>query len=98
MKITYLEDSKKFDELIKNKVLVDFYADWCGPCKMLGEVIENSNIDIDCLKVNVDEFRDIAQKYGIMSIPTVILFDNSKEVNKNIGFMDEDELEEFINQ
>ena len=91
MKITYLEDSKKFDELIKNKVLVDFYADWCGPCKMLGEVIENSNIDIDCLKVNVDEFR-------IMSIPTVILFDNNKEVNKNIGFMDEDELEEFINQ
>ena len=96
MKITYLDDSNKFDEFTKNKILVDFYADWCGPCKMLGEVLENVDSDIECLKVNVDEHNALAQKYGVMSIPTVIVFDNNKEIKKNIGFMDEDELKEFI--
>lgn len=96
MKITYLDEEKKFDQFINKKIMVDFYAEWCGPCKMLGEVLKNVDTEIECLKVNVDEFSNIAQKYGVMSIPTIIIFDNNKEIKKNIGFMDEEELIEFI--
>lgn len=98
MKIKYLNNSNFSDEIKDKKILVDFYADWCGPCKMLGEVLENINNDIECLKVNVDEYSNIAQEYGIMSIPTLIIFDNNKEIRKNIGFLDEDELNNFINE
>ena len=87
-----------FNEIIKNKVLVDFYADWCGPCKMLAMEIEKaaSEIDIDIVKVNVDEEEDIARKYGVMSIPTLILFENGQELKKTIGFMPKDKIKEFI--
>lgn len=88
-------DGKDFDEVIKGRVLVDFYADWCGPCKMLGPVLEKIN-DIDIIKVNVDKNEDLARKYGIMSIPCVILFDNGKEIKRNIGFMNEEKVKEFI--
>ncbi len=98
MKITYLEDSKKFEELTKKRVLVDFYADWCGPCKMMSGVLEKVESNMECLKVNVDKFNDLALKYGIMSIPTVIIFQDGKEIKKNIGFMDLEELNNFINK
>ena len=92
--VKYLENN--FDEEVKNKrILVDFYADWCGPCKMMASVLENVE-GIDVLKVNVDNFPDLAQKYGVMSIPTLILFDNNQQVKSNIGFINEDELKEFI--
>lgn len=92
--IKYLENN--FDEEIQNKrLLVDFYADWCGPCRMLGNVLENIN-DIEILKVNVDKFPEIARKYMVMSIPTLLLMDNGKVVKNNVGFMNEDELNEFI--
>ncbi len=97
MKINYLEEDN-FDKMISGKkILVDFYADWCGPCKMLGKVLESSDIDIECLKVNIDKYSDLATKYRVMSIPTVIMFDDGKEIKKNVGFMDEDELKEFVN-
>ena len=74
--IKHYSKEEDFNEIIKNKVLVDFYADWCGPCKMLAMEIEKaaSEIDIDIVKVNVDDEEDIARKYGVMSIPTLILF------------------------
>ena len=92
--IKYLETN--FDEAISNKrILVDFYADWCGPCRMLGSVLENIN-DIEILKVNVDKYPDIAQRYMVMSIPTLLLMDNGTVIKNNVGFMNEEELREFI--
>ena len=96
--IKHYSKEEDFNEIIKNKVLVDFYADWCGPCKMLAIEIEKvaSEIDIDIVKVNVDEEEDIARRYGVMSIPTLILFENGQELKKTIGFMPKDKIKEFI--
>lgn len=94
MIIDYKEND--FNELIKERVLVDFYANWCGPCKMLGPVLEKVSNEIKVVKVNVDENQDLAKKYGVMSIPCVILFDGSKEIKRNVGFMPEGKLREFI--
>lgn len=89
-------DGSNFDEIIKERVLVDFYANWCGPCKMLGPVLEKVSDEIKVLKVNVDDNQELARKYGVMSIPCVILFDNGKEVKRNVGFVSEAKLREFI--
>ena len=96
--IKHYSKEEDFNEIIKNKVLVDFFADWCGTCKMLAMEIEKaaSEIDIDIVKVNVDDEEDIARKYGVMSIPTLILFENGQELKKTIGFMPKDKIKEFI--
>lgn len=91
--IKYLEKKEDFDEIIKNDIIVDFYADWCGPCKMLGTVLEEIE-SFNILKVNVDDFQEIAVKYGVMSIPTLIRFNDGKEIKKIIGFRSKEELEE----
>ena len=97
MEIIHLEEENKFNELIKKeKVLVDFYANWCGPCKMLAPILEKVESDIKVIKVDTDEFEDLSRTYGIMSIPTLILFDKGKEIKKNIGFIGKDELEDFL--
>ena len=92
--IKYLENDFN-NEISKGKILVDFYADWCGPCRMMGEVLEEIE-DIDILKVNVDKFPLIAQQYGVISIPTLILFYNGKVIKSNVGFMDKDSISLFI--
>lgn len=84
-----------FSDIIKKRILVDFYADWCGPCKMLGPVLEKVN-GIDVLKVNVDDNQDLARKYGVMSIPCLILFDEGEEVKRSVGFMNDTKIQEFI--
>ena len=89
-------NGEDFDSLIKKRVLVDFYADWCGPCKMLGPVIESVSDEIKVLKVNVDKNNDLAREYGVMSIPCIILFDQGREIKRNIGFIPEGKLREFI--
>ena len=94
-----LDNIKDFDNIISKRSVVDFYADWCGPCKMLEPVIEevsSEHSDIDFISVNVDDFRDLAKKYGVMSIPCVKVFDDGKEVKSSVGFMSKSELEEFI--
>ena len=85
-----------FKEITKNKVLVDFYASWCGPCKMLGPILEKLSSEFDIVKIDVDEYPDLAREYGVMSIPTLILFDEGKETKKTIGFLPEEELREFV--
>lgn len=98
MKVIYLEKENDFDKLLKNekRILVDFFATWCGPCKMLGPVLEMAQGDISVVKVDTDKFEDIARKYGVMSIPTLVLMEDGKEIKRNIGFIDKDSLEEFI--
>lgn len=99
--ITKLNDSS-FSEFILNsdkRVVVDFYADWCGPCKMMSPVFEEvseRNSNIDFCKVNVDESTMIAQRYGIMSIPTFMIFENGQPVKKQLGAMNGYEFENFI--
>ena len=95
MEIIHLE-KENFKELIKEKVLVDFYANWCGPCKMLAPELERVESNIKIVKVDVDEFEDLSREYGVMSIPTLILFEDGKELKRNIGFIDKDRIQAFI--
>ena len=93
-------DKEDFNDIISNgKVVVDFFATWCGPCKMLGPVFEKVSEEVNnvkFVKLDVDKFNDIAREYGVMSIPTLILFENGNELKRNVGFMSEDKLKEFI--
>lgn len=77
-------------------VLVDFWAAWCGPCRMVGPVVEEIAQDfagrLKVGKVNVDENRTLAAKYGIMSIPTLIIFKNGQEEERLIGYQSKGEL------
>ena len=95
MEIIHLKN-ENFEELINSKILVDFYANWCGPCKMIAPELEKVESNLKVVKVDVDEFEDLARTYGVMSIPTLILFEGGKEVKRNIGFMDKDRIEKFI--
>ena len=95
MEIIHLKN-ENFKELIKEKVLVDFYANWCGPCKMIAPELEKAESNVKVIKVDVDEFEDLAREYGIMSIPTLVLFENGKELKRTIGFIDKDRIEKFV--
>ena len=89
----------KYEEIIKQGVvLFDFYATWCGPCKMFGPVFEevSNESNINFVKVDVDKENDIARRYGVMTIPTVILLKNGEEVKRNIGYMSKEELIDFM--
>ena len=90
-----------FENIISNnKVILDFYADWCGPCKMLSKVLDEfilNNKDLIILKINVDKHINLAKKYGVMTIPTLVLYENGKLVKKNMGYIRLDELEKWIN-
>lgn len=97
--MNYIKSEKEFDEVIKkDKVVIDFYAEWCGPCKMLSPILDkiSKELNLDIYKVNVDEVEDVARQYGIMSIPTVMIFEKGKMTKKNVGFMDDAELREFV--
>lgn len=96
MGLIHYEDG--FDKLIEKEAVVDFYATWCGPCKMFGPVFEDVSLknDINFVKVDVDKYSEIAREYGVMTIPTVILFKDGVEVKRNIGFMSEEELSNFL--
>ena len=102
MEIIHLEDESKFKELIKeDKILVDFFATWCGPCKMLGPVLEelsSSRSEVKVVKIDVDEEEDLARRFGVMSIPALYLFKDGKQVDNKVGFMPLSDLEEWINK
>ena len=80
-------------------VLVDFYADWCGPCKMLSPIIDEVAEEIENVKVckiNIDESRDLAGNYDIMSIPTLLVFKNGKVVNSSLGLINKEKVLNLI--
>ncbi len=96
-----IKNAAEYDALLKeNKaVFVDFYADWCGPCKMAGPVVEQLSkeyTDVKFVKVNVDDNPDIAQRYGIMSIPTMIAFKNGEQAAMSLGFKPKGDLEQIV--
>lgn len=94
--------AQNFDEEVlnyKGKVLVDFWAEWCGPCMMLGPIIEEVSEEVDNVKfckVNCDEARDVALQFGIMTIPNLIVFENGEQVNQSIGYIEKEDVLELI--
>lgn len=94
--------SEEFDRFLEEKkvALVDFWATWCGPCRMVGPVIEQLAEEYDGKvnvgKVDVDAEGGLAQQFGVMSIPTVVLFENGKEVERRVGAMPVTEYKKMI--
>ena len=93
----------RFDELLKGEkpVVCDFFATWCGPCKMLAPVFEQMSEKFAdravFIKVDVDECADLAMRYGVMSIPFIAVFKNGEIAAKSLCFMPKGEFEEFLN-
>lgn len=91
-------------EVLKSEktVLIDFYADWCGPCKMMSpiidEIAEEMKETVKVGKINVDENQDLAMKYGIMSIPTIVLLKNGEVQKTFVGVTDKEEIKQAINE
>jgi thioredoxin 1 len=88
--------------IAKGVTLVDFYADWCGPCKMIAPVLEQLSTEFEgkahIIKLDVDASPDIAQSFGVMSIPTLIVFKDGKAVGKAVGFQQKAQLTALINR
>ena len=102
-KILHTSDNDFDADVINNEksVLVDFWAEWCGPCKaiapILDELAEELDGTLDVVKLNVDENPSVSQKYGIRSIPTIIIFKNGAVQAQKLGAMSKSQLIEFIN-
>ena len=100
--VHHIENEQIINEVLKNEglVVVDFFATWCGPCQMLAPVLteldKKYKDSVEFYKVNVDEHQDAAIRYGVMSVPTLIFFKNGEEVDRQVGFMEEDELSKII--
>ncbi len=98
MSIVYSNSESFKKDIEKGTVLVDFYADWCGPCKMLEPILQeidgSSNLSI--VKVDVDKYQDIASDYGVMSMPTMILFKDGEQKAQKIGLTSKEDLEAWI--
>ena len=96
-------NAQEFNDLISNNglVFVDFFASWCGPCKMLAPVLEevaSEMAEVKVLKIDVDESPETATKYGVQSIPTIKIYKDGAEVETKVGFMPKDVLKEAIEE
>lgn len=102
--VHHIEPGQIIDEVLKNEglVVVDFFATWCAPCQMLAPVLieldKKYGDEVEFYKVNIDESEDAAIRYGISSVPTLIFFKNGEEIDRQVGFADEDELSNWIEE
>lgn len=81
------------------KVLADFNADWCGPCRMLKPIIEEfaeTNDEIKVVSINIDDEDELSEKYNVSSIPCLVIFDKGKEVKRNVGLISRDDIDDLI--
>lgn len=101
MEIIHATEENFNDVINDDIVLVDFFASWCGPCRMLAPILEEISEDRDSIKivkVDVDECNSLAKTYGIMSIPTLLLFKNGNLIRKTTGFMPKEQLLSWIEE
>lgn len=97
-------DAKQFDELLKGDkpVVCDFFATWCGPCRMLAPVIDEMSEKYKdravFVKVDIDENIELAARYGIMSIPLVSVFEKGEQKDKSLGYISKSEADEFLSK
>ena len=103
MSVININNSNFESEIIKSdkKVLVDFWAPWCGPCRMVLPVIDEiseEREDIKIAKINVDDEAELAAKFGIMSIPTLMIFENGKVIKKSTGAKSKEDLLDWIDE
>ena len=88
---------ENFDEIVsKGNVLVDFYATWCGPCKMLAPELEDIKDKVQIMKVDIDENLELCKRFGVMSVPTLVYFKADGTYTMHIGYMTSDEILKFI--
>ena len=96
-----VKNEEDFDQILKDNaaVFVDFYADWCGPCKMVGPIVEElstERTDIRFVKVNVDDIPEVAERFGIMSIPTMIFFKGGEVAAQTLGFQPKEQIAKLL--
>ena len=98
-----IQNFDQFQSIINEEKIsvVDFFATWCGPCKMLGPVFEQVGNEMsneaNFLKIDIDQFNEIASMFQVQSVPTIIFFKNGKEIARHIGFIDSENLKDKIN-
>ncbi len=95
--VKHLEKSEDFEDIVsKGIILVDFYTEWCGPCKMLSSILESIDY-MDVYKVDADKFTDLAMKFGIMSVPTLCFYKDGLMMQKEIGYRTPEEIKDIYN-
>lgn len=103
MKVIEINNDGFENDVLKSEipVLVDFYASWCGPCRMLRPILDeiaDSRTDFKIVSINVDEQEELAEKYGVSSIPCLVVFKDGKEINRSVGLRPKESIEQMMGE